>query len=136
VGDDRPIPRLAPDTAFFWQAGADDVLRVLGCGDCDRLVHPPVPRCRHCGSSSLAPRDLSGRATLWSWTEVHQPFITWLEVPYVVGIVALDEDEDVHLTTRVIDADAAELAIGMPMAVRFEPVEHAWLPLFTPVRHA
>lgn len=129
---EQPIPRRSPDTEFFWTAGAEGVLRILGCDDCGRLTHPPGPRCRHCRSAAVAPRDLSGRATLWSWSLVHQPFVTWLEVPYLLGIVAVAEDETVHLTTNLVAVAEDELSIGMPMTVCFEPVDWVHLPLFRP----
>ena len=129
----QPIPRRSPDTEFFWTAGADGVLRMLRCSDCGRLTHPPVPRCRHCGSVAVAPADLSGDATVWSFSVVHQPFVPWIQTPYVLGIVEVAEDAEVHLTTRIVEVAADDVEIGMPVAVTFEQADWAWLPLFRPV---
>jgi uncharacterized OB-fold protein len=126
----QPIPRRSPETEFFWTAGADGVLRMLRCRDCDRLTHPPVPRCRQCGSSAVEPADLSGDAIVWSYSVVHQPFVPWIETPYVLGIVEIAEDRDVHLTTRLVDVGPDAVEIGMPVHVCFEQQEWAWLPLF------
>jgi uncharacterized OB-fold protein len=129
----QPLPRLWPDTEFFWTSGGDGRLRFLHCTACGRINHPPSPVCRYCRASALEAKPVSGDATVWSFTVVHQPFIDWLETPYVVGIVALAEDETVHLTTRLVDCRPDDVAIGMPVRVRFEEHGAVHLPLFTPV---
>jgi uncharacterized OB-fold protein len=42
-------------------------------------------------------------------------------VPYVAAIVELDEGP--RLATRLVDVDFDQIAIGMPLAARFEMVE-------------
>jgi uncharacterized OB-fold protein len=42
-------------------------------------------------------------------------------VPYVAAIVELDEGP--RLATRLVDVDPDQIAIGMPLAARFERVE-------------
>jgi hypothetical protein len=59
-----------------------------------------------------------------TWTPAFPP-------PYVIGIVAIDEDPRVRLTTNIVDLPVAELAVGRCVEVRFEQVEDVWLPLFT-----
>jgi uncharacterized OB-fold protein len=41
----RPLPELTPANEWFWTSGTDGTLRIQGCADCGRLVHPPVPIC-------------------------------------------------------------------------------------------
>jgi uncharacterized OB-fold protein len=128
------LPRRWPDTEFFWTSGADGRLRFLHCSACDRITHPPVPYCRHCGSTSLDVRAVSGDATVWSFSVVHQPFVDWIPVPYVLAIVEIAEDPEVHLTTRLVDIDPDDVAIGMAVHVRFEEHDGIYLPLFAPAR--
>jgi uncharacterized OB-fold protein len=75
---------------------------------------------------------VSGDATVWSFTVVHQPFVDWIETPYILAIVALAEDETVHLTTRLVDCPADDVAFGMRVRVRFEDHWPVYLPLFAP----
>jgi uncharacterized OB-fold protein len=128
--DARPLPRLSPDTEFFWVSGADGLLRFLTCEACKRLVHPPTPICRHCRSTNVGVAQVSGAATVWSFTVVHQPFVDWLEVPYVVGVVAIAEDPAVHLTTNIVGCKPEEVRIGMEVQVQFARHGDVFLPLF------
>ena len=68
----RPLPQLTVDNEFFWTAGAEGELRILGCQDCTALIHPPQPVCRYCRSHHLAPRTVSGRGTLAGFTVNHR----------------------------------------------------------------
>lgn len=129
----RPLPLLTDVNRFFWTAGADGVLRFLRCDECTAFVHPPMPRCRSCGSDRLQPTDVSGRATVVGWTVNHQPWHPAFEPPYVIGIVAIDEDPDVRLTTNLIEGDPQGVTLHMPVEVVFEPHGDVWLPLFRPV---
>lgn len=128
------LPQLSADTEFFWRSGADGQLRIQRCRRCGRYAHPPVPRCRNCGAPGPSPVTVSGRASVFSFTVNCQPFVRWLPPPYVLAIVALAEQPDVHLTTRLVDVVAEEVHIGMPVSVVFERVGEVYLPLFAPER--
>jgi acetyl-CoA acetyltransferase len=59
---------------------------------------------------------------------------TWtpaLPPPYIIAIVAIDEDPRVRLTTNLVDVPLSELAVGRRVEVRFEHIEDVWLPVFT-----
>ena len=126
-----PLPRLIPESEFFWTAGRDGVLRVLRCSGCRVYAHPPTPQCRTCGATAMAPQEVSGRATLWTWTVSHQQLVPSIDVPYTVAVVALAEQPDVHLTTRLVDVPLADLRVGLALQVHFEQHDEVFLPLFT-----
>ena len=130
--DGPPLPRLTPETSFFWTSGASGTLRVLRCAACSRWLHPPTPDCRACGSTEVRPEPVSGRAALWSATTSYQKLLPQVEVPYTVAIVALEEQDDLHLTTRLVDVAPEDVAVGMPLQVRFEEHGEVFLPLFGP----
>ena len=127
----RPLPHLTPTNTPFWTSGADGVLRVQGCLDCRRLVHPPVPRCPHCGSLNHEPTEVSGRGVVAGHTTNLQQWLPGFAPPYVIANVALDDDPEVHLTTNIVDCDPDEVAIGSVVQVRFEQIDDVWVPLFT-----
>jgi len=84
----RPLPQLNAQNEFFWTAGADGVLRIQECGDCEALIHPPQPVCRYCRSRNMGVRDVSGKATLTAFTVNHRFGFPDLPPPYVVAQVA------------------------------------------------
>ncbi|HUO47852.1 MAG TPA: Zn-ribbon domain-containing OB-fold protein [Acidimicrobiales bacterium] len=132
----RLLPRLDDLNRFFWTSGADGRLRFQRCGDCAKLVHPPAPRCPYClVEGSLAPAEVSGRGTLHSFTVNHQQWFPGAD-PYVVGLVTIAEQDDVRLTTNVVDCDADDVRIGMAVEVAFEHHDDVWLPLFRPAGSA
>ena len=128
-----PLPALGGLDHFFWVSGGDGRLRFLRCAACSRFVHPPRPSCPSCHGDELTPIEVSGRARLQAWTVNHQQWHPAFPPPYVLGIVAIEEDERVRLTTRVIDCAEDRLALDLPMEVIFEQHEDVWLPLFRPV---
>jgi acetyl-CoA acetyltransferase/uncharacterized OB-fold protein len=122
---------LVPESEFFWVSGSEGVLRFRRCADCRSYQHPPGPICRTCGSSDLAPEDVSGRGVLVGFTVNEHMWIPSMPPPYVIGIVAIEEDPRVRLTTNIVDVPVSELAVGRRVEVRFTQVEDVWLPLFT-----
>ncbi len=122
---------LVPESEFFWTSGSEGVLRFRRCADCRSFQHPPGPICRTCGSSNLAPEDVSGRGVLVGFTVNEHMWIPSMPPPYVIGIVAIEEDPRVRLTTNIIDVPVEELAVGRRVEVRFQQAEDVWLPLFT-----
>lgn len=131
-GYQRMLPRLDDENRFYWTSGADGVLRMLRCQDCQFWVHPPQPVCPKCHAKHLAPEALSGRGTLFSYTVNEKSWGPGLEVPYVIGIVMLDEQQGLQLTTNIRGVVPEEVCIGMPVTVAFEHDEDVWLPMFEP----
>ncbi|CAG9165891.1 Zn-ribbon domain-containing OB-fold protein [Cupriavidus pinatubonensis] len=126
----RKLPLLTPDTAPFWQGGANGVLNICHCKDCQHLFHPPAPVCPRCLSAAVGPRAVSGRGTVASFTINHQPWAPDLPVPYVVAIVELDERPGLRFVTNIVGSTPHEVHIGMRVQVKFEQIEDVWLPLF------
>lgn len=128
----RVLPRLDEKNEFFWTSGRDGVLRFLCCAACDYLIHPPSPRCPRCWSRAVAPRGVSGLATIHSFTVNHQRWAPDIEEPYVIALVQIDEQDDVRLTTNIVNVAPESVAIGMPVRVTFEDHDPIFIPLFEP----
>jgi len=128
----RLLPRLDADNRFFWTGGEDGILRFLRCSSCRQYIHPPVPRCPACLGDSLAPEPVSGRGTVHSFTVNHQAWIPGSD-PYVIGLVAIDEQPDVRLMTNLVDCEPDDSLIGRAVEVVFEQTDDVFLPLFRPV---
>ncbi len=128
----RPLPQLTDRNRFFWTAGEEGTLRFLRCSDCANLIHPPVPVCDKCLSRQQEVADVSGRATLVAVTVNEQMWMPMIEPPYVIGIVEIEEQPDVRLTTNIVQCAHEDLAIGMALEVAFEHYEDVYLPVFRP----
>jgi len=129
---ERPYPCVTAETAPFWSAGAEGVLRVKRCLDCARFHHPPAPLCPYCLSERLDFQALSGRARVATFTVNHHQWHPAFPPPYVLAIVELEKAPDVRLTTRLCHVGVDSVSIGMRVRVVFEQVGPAWLPLFEP----
>jgi uncharacterized OB-fold protein len=128
----RVLPRITPDNEHFWRGGADGELRFLRCQDCGYWIHPPAPICPMCLSKDVAPEAVSGRGVLHTFTVNHQPWYPDLDPPYVIAIVALDEQDGLRLTTNIVNAAVDDVAIGMRVRVVFEEYDDVYLPMFEP----
>lgn len=129
----RLLPRLDQENEFFWTSGADGRLRFLRCQQCRTFVHPPAPCCPECLSRHLTPEPVSGRATVVAHTLNVQGWIPGGE-PYLIGLVAISEQESVRLTTNLVDVEPDDVSIGMAVEVVFEHQDDVYLPLFRPLR--
>jgi uncharacterized OB-fold protein len=128
----RVLPRLTPETEFFWTSGADGRLRFLRCRVCGYYVHPPAPICPRCFTKTLEPTAVSGRGVVETFTVNHQPWIPGFDPPYVIAMVAIEEQPSVRLTTNIVGCDPSAVYVGMAVEVRFDQYDDVWLPLFQP----
>jgi uncharacterized OB-fold protein len=126
----------APDevSRFHWDAAAAGRLEVQRCGECGRHQYPPTIGCVACGSGDLPAAEVSGRGTVYSFTVSHRAYEPGFvdDVPYVVALVTLEEDEHTRMLTNIVGAEPADIEIGMPVEVTFEPLGDFALPQFRP----
>jgi uncharacterized OB-fold protein len=131
----RLLPRLDDLNRPFWTGGEHGELQMLRCGGCGYWIHPPSPRCPVCFETDVAADTLSGRAVLHTYTVNHQAWIPGIDLPYLVAIVELPEQEGLRLTTNLVGCEVDDVRIGMPLEVVFEHHDDVWLPLFRPAPH-
>ena len=136
-----PLPDLSWEpTAEFWAGAAREELRIPRCDSCGRLRWYPEPACRRCDGGPLTWETLSGSGTLFSWVVVTHAFLPQFAdlTPFVPALVAVDEDPEVRIPTRMVDCEPGALDFEMPVRVVFRPltftgVEGSVLaPLFAP----
>jgi uncharacterized OB-fold protein len=131
----RILPRITDRNAHFWQGGRDGELRIQRCRGCGYFLHPPGVICPKCLSKDLGVQVVSGRAEVLTYSINSQPWMPGLEPPFVLAIVALPEQDDLRLTTNIVNCPVDDVGIGMPVQVVFEAhtEEEVWIPLFEPV---
>ena len=140
---DFPLPDLAWEpTREFWAAAARGQLMITRCDRCARFVWYPESPCRYCGGARLTWTQVSGRGTLFSWSVVRHAWVPQFaaQVPFVSGLIALDEDPAVRLVSYIVDCAPSDLRCDMPVHAVFRPLRFAGVereaiaPMFTPVK--
>lgn len=131
------LPTPDEETAPFWAAVNDDRLLVKRCNACGEHHFYPRPFCPHCWSTDVDWAEASGRATLYTWSVVHDndlpPFRERL--PYVAALVNLEEGP--RMMTNVVDCPFEALEADMALEVVFDVVSDdplVKLPRFRPAR--
>lgn len=135
-----PAPMVDQHTLPFWEACAGQRLTVQRCLHCNHAQHPPAPLCSECRKNEFEQTDVSGKATLYTYTAVHQPVTFEEKLPFIVAIVALDMSgtdckNAVRMMTNIVDAEDHELEIGLSVELAWEKMsDTVSIPRFKLVR--
>lgn len=137
-----PLPDVNWEpTRPFWAAAARGALMIPRCDGCQHLLWYPETPCRRCGGSDLTWTEVSGRGRLFAWSVVRHAWIPQLadRLPFVTGLVALEEDPAVRLVSYIVDCTPDALHNDMPVGVVFRPLRYPGVtgevvaPLFVPL---
>jgi acetyl-CoA acetyltransferase len=75
---------------------------------------------------------VSGRGVVAGFTVNHQQWLADFPPPYVIAVVALEEDEGARLTTNIVNCGPGDVRIGLAVRVLFEKAGDVYVPLFEP----
>ena len=118
---DIPTPDL--ETQPFWDGCRAGKFLVRNCNACGEDHFYPRPFCPKCWSDDVEWKQASGRATLYTYSIVHQndlpPFNE--RVPYVAAVVELEEGP--RVMTNIEGVPFEDLRVGMPVVVDFKPLD-------------
>jgi enoyl-CoA hydratase/carnithine racemase/uncharacterized OB-fold protein len=129
----KPTPVIQPWTKEFWKAAKQGKLLIQHCDDCNAAIFFPKKVCPECWSGNVSWIESSGKAVVYTFTTmldmVEPKFMG--DLPYVIAMV--DLDEGIRMTTRIINCNPDDVAIGMKVEVVFEDVSpECALPVFQP----
>lgn len=129
-----PIPVADEFSRPFWEGLRAGKLLVQRCAKCSRLQFPPDASCEACSSSELVFEEVSGKGSVFSFTETvsgaRHPYFQSIS-PYLVGMVQLDEQDGLVFASNFPGAKYADMRIGAPVEVEFqEIVEGVVIPQF------
>lgn len=118
--DHLPEPIVNADSAPYWGAAREDLLKIQKCVDCGALRFFPRYLCTECGSDNTEWTEVSGRGTVHSFTIVHRAAFPEFQAitPYVVALVDLAEGP--RMMTNIVGEDALEVEIDDAVEVCFE----------------
>lgn len=117
----RLAPSVSPDTEFFWSGLADHKLLIQRCADCKTLRVPPRPMCGNCQSLKWESIESTGRGTVYSFVMPQYPPLPFLQYPYVVALIELEEG--VRIVSNLCDIEPAAIEVGLPVEVFYEKFE-------------
>ena len=123
-------PQIFHSTEKFWLGLRDRKFLIQRCKNCEEIFFPPRSHCPKCLYNEMDWVELSGKGTLYSWSEIHIPSRNF-DVPYVIGII--DLEEGVGRMVSKIRARVEDLKIDMPMKIDYEDAEedltlYVWMP--------
>ena len=121
----KPLPKVDALNAPFWEGAKAGELRVQRCPDCGTLAFPPARHCARCLGERREWLRVSGRGTVSTFGVFHRLYFPAFErdLPYNVALVRLDEGP--RLYTNLVGVRNEDIAIGMRVRARFEPVTDA-----------
>ncbi len=119
----KPLPVLGDDLSrAYWEAAREGRLLVQRCQACGEHQLYPRRHCVHCFAPEPEWVEAKGIGRLHTFSVVHRTATPGFaeEVPYVFGIVELDEGP--RLTVNVVDTPLEELRCDLPVRVVFTRV--------------
>jgi uncharacterized protein len=132
----KPLPEPTAESRPFFDALAEHRFVVPRCADCGDYNWVPYPACRSCLSENQPWTEVSGNATVYSYTVVHRgPGAFDADVPYVIALGRLAEEPRPMLVLATLTGCPPEqVRIGMPIHIAYRdiPSENAtmwhWAP--------
>ena len=117
----KPLPEISELNQPFWDGLRRQEFRVPRCADCQQYNWVPYPACRSCLSERLIWTQVSGRATVWSYTVVHRgPGAFGLDIPYVMCIGQLEEQPRACNVLSILNGtDPDAVSIGTPIEIAY-----------------
>lgn len=131
----NPLPELTSVSKPFYAAARQHKLLIQRCTHCQKAIFYPKFFCPNCLGAELDWFESRGRGKVYSFTEVHSaaPEAFRLAIPYVIGVI--DLDEGVRMLSWIVDCDHDAITCDMPVEVTYRDLDaEVALPMFRPVR--
>jgi len=126
-------PPVSDAAAPFWDATRDRRLLLPWCVACERPMWYPRDVCPACLGSDIEWRPASGEGVVYA-VGVHHlpgPGRDADDLPYAVVLV--DLAEGVRMMTNVVNTDANDVGVGLPVRITWHPLSDGRnLPMFEP----
>ncbi len=113
-----PAPPGHTDNKLFWEGIKKHELLIQKCGECGKMVHPPLPMCSDCLSLNREWVASTGKGIVYSWVVYHEAPSPAFKTPYAVALIELEEG--VRVVSSLVDIEFDEIKIGMPVQVVFD----------------
>jgi hypothetical protein len=130
----KPVPQPNADTRPFWEGCKNRRIMIQRCTSCSTLRHPPGFVCPGCLRAETEWIQAEGTGRVYSFVVYHQAFYPGFEqeLPYVVGLVTLDEGP--RMMANIVGCDPAALYCDMPVTVSWDERGQFRIPQFRPIQ--
>ena len=116
----RPVPLPDELTLPYWQAAANHELVIQRCSACGNYQHPPRVYCLECHEGELVFEQVSGRATVYSYSAIVESGTPGMEAPYTVIIAELVEQQGLWILSTC--PPDVEVHVGDELELSFEDI--------------
>ena len=118
MSNNKPMPVATEISAPFWEGLKAERLLIQQCNQCSHWVFYPRRHCPACLAHELTWREVSGGATLYSYTVTRIATLPDFadEMPQMLAVIELDQG--VRINSNLVGLDESEVKIGM----RLQPV--------------
>ena len=118
MSNNKPMPVPTEISAPFWEGLKAERLLIQQCDQCSHWVFYPRRHCPACFAHALTWREVSGGATLNSYTVTRIATLPDFadEMPQMLAVIELDQG--VRINSNLVGLDESEVTIGM----RLQPV--------------
>ena len=123
MSNNKPMPIPTEISAPFWEGLKAERLLIQQCDDCNHWVFYPRRHCPACFAHALTWREVSGAATLYSYTVTRIATLPDFadEMPQLLAVIELEQG--VRINSNLVGLDETEVKIGMPLQPVFAEVD-------------
>lgn len=123
MSNNKPMPVATEISAPFWEGLKARRLLIQQCGACAQWLFYPRRHCPACLAPDPAWREVSGQATLYSYTLTRIPTLPDFidEMPQKLAVVELAEG--VRINTTLVGLEEGQISVGMPLQPVFAEVD-------------
>ena len=123
MSNNKPMPVPTEISAPFWEGLKAERVLIQQCNPCGQWVFYPRRHCPACLAQDLSWREVSGEATLYSFTVTRIATLPDFadEMPQILAVVELDQG--VRINTNLVGLDESEVKVGMRLQPVFAEVD-------------
>jgi len=123
MSNNKPMPVPTDISAPYWEGLKAQRLLIQQCNACEHWVFYPRRHCPRCLAHDLTWRDVSGGASLYSFTVARIPTLPDFadEMPQKLAVIELDEG--VRINTTLVGLEEDQIRIGMRLKPVFAEVD-------------
>ena len=123
MSNNKPMPVPTEISAPFWEGLKAERLLIQQCNQCNDWVFYPRRHCPQCFAHDLSWREVSGGASLYSFTVTRIATMPDFadEMPQMLAVIELDQG--VRINSNLVGLDESEVKVGMRLQPVFAEVD-------------